>query len=656
MKKTVVNRSQLILEYYQLPFRQIMSEFGSAIERALTTDREAVRQRYWRQYSGAYTATDEAWGIVKAYADYIESEMAGVIKRHSVFFWIHLYRRIGVSLFPHLPSKTDATTTVLVRHIMECAFLKYGSLTNCEDVRDASKVEQCAVLGGWYKKSLDVLKKEAGGKLPEEYFRLPSQLVLVQFDENDFIDVFRLEGLAYEYWRATAKLRAIGKGVPIRVTDGDVFEERTDAVAELIARHDARTEHSPFISSLVGVSFADLSPKRHTLSHVITPIHNAERVPYQRFAPDGQTYPKDFVTNFLLPQFRLEPFVKAHEFASTEFREKHGFGFEELCFFLAAASYVPLVEGFAQEDVSRQLEMTMLRLCQRAYYARPNRSDAVVDRILEIVELLGGVDEVPFGRNLKTEARAIFDHLTLSAEKQAAVSLWSHGPRSIFVPYGDHLVVDLQGIQSILNTMFFGVRYDQTSRGVLFEEGFRKLARDRHINVLPERELVGASGEMRETDAAIRLGDDLFLCDCRSIWMPLDYEIGRPRTLAKRREFLEDKLEQLRSIEQFVQANPRGRNYDFSWAKRITAIGISPFVEWTWDLDDFYWFDKRENVPRIMAVAEALEIFAPAQPSTTVAAGKVKQQARRTNKDALRKKKKTERLRRTLGRRQKKHF
>lgn len=45
---------------------------------------------------------------------------------------------------------------------MECAFLRYGSLSNCDDVRDASNVEEGAILGGWYKKSLDELKEIAG--------------------------------------------------------------------------------------------------------------------------------------------------------------------------------------------------------------------------------------------------------------------------------------------------------------------------------------------------------------------------------------------------------------------------------------------------------------------------------------------------------------
>jgi hypothetical protein len=81
--------------------------------------------------------------------------MAVIIARHSVFFWIHLYRRIGVSLYPGLPSKTDATTTGLVRQIMEAAFLKYGSLAESDDVKDASLVSEEAILGGWYKKSLE---------------------------------------------------------------------------------------------------------------------------------------------------------------------------------------------------------------------------------------------------------------------------------------------------------------------------------------------------------------------------------------------------------------------------------------------------------------------------------------------------------------------
>ena len=117
-------------------------------------------------------------------------------------------------------------------------------------------------------------------------------------------------------------------------------------------------------------------------------------------------------------------------------------------------------------------------------------------------------------------------------------------------------------------------------------------------------EIVANSGKMREIDASVRIGDQLVLFECRSIERPLDFELGSPKTLATRCEFLDEKIEQAITLREFILAHPTGRNYDFGWAKTVSTFVVSPFVEWVWERSDHLWHDK--SVPRILQADEAI--------------------------------------------------
>jgi len=194
--------------------------------------------------------------------------------------------------------------------------------------------------------------------------------------------------------------------------------------------------------------------------------------------------------------------------------------------------------------------------------------------------------------------------LILREESRDQIALWSGGRRFPLIPFGEVLIIDLERIPSLLQTLFYRVQHQQTIRGSVFEETFRvALAAEGFVQ--PQTgEIVAASGEKREVDATVRIGDDLFLFECRSIERPLDFELGRPRTLEARRGFLESKVRQVLSLRDFVISNPSGRNYDFRWAKTISAFVVSPFVEWIWDRSDRLWHSN--DIPRILQADEAI--------------------------------------------------
>jgi hypothetical protein len=87
---------------------------------------------------------------------------------------------------------------------------------------------------------------------------------------------------------------------------------------------------------------------------------------------------------------------------------------------------------------------------------------------------------------------------------------------------------------------------------------------------------------------------------------PLNYEIGRPRTFELRRDRLDDKVEQVLELSEFLQTNPRGTNYDFTDIERIVPLVVSPFVEWLWDRSERLWLS--DGTPRILSANEALDL------------------------------------------------
>jgi hypothetical protein len=153
-------------------------------------------------------------------------------------------------------------------------------------------------------------------------------------------------------------------------------------------------------------------------------------------------------------------------------------------------------------------------------------------------------------------------------------------------------------------TLFYRVQHTQTRRGFVFEEAFRAALAAEGFEVPKTGNIQGPNGEQREIDASVRIRDCLILFECRSIERPLDYEIGRLQTLARRQHLLEQKVDQALTLREFVLKFPTGRNYDFAWATSVSTFVVSPFIEWIWERSDRLWHNT--TTPRILQADEAL--------------------------------------------------
>lgn len=210
--------------------------------------------------------------------------------------------------------------------------------------------------------------------------------------------------------------------------------------------------------------------------------------------------------------------------------------------------------------------------------------------------------------NAEQQVDRVIDFLTLDEKKQSLVGLWSFGPRFAIIKCGVNYFCDYSAWLAIFRNLFFGLRnYDPNSqKGPQFEYTFGGLARSNSFDVVMQSTKIRANGLEREVDVAIRIKDTLFLFECRAFERPLDFLIGKPKTISVRTDDMNEKLSQVTTLVDFIKSNRVGDNYDFTWAKSIHGSVVSPYIEWIWSLDKHLWTEI-PTFPRIMSPTEALE-------------------------------------------------
>jgi hypothetical protein len=244
--------------------------------------------------------------------------------------------------------------------------------------------------------------------------------------------------------------------------------------------------------------------------------------------------------------------------------------------------------------------MNMMNIIQRGYTLFKNDSADIVSEIKFRAKHFG----CSFSDCAESDIAAAVEHLTLTPPKKTQIALWSGGRRFMLIPFGELVVIDLQAVPAVLMTLFYRVQHAQTRRGFVFEEAFRAALVSEGFEIPKTGDIYGPNGDHREIDAAVRIEDRLILFECRSIERPLDYEIGRLQTLARRRQLLEQKIEQALTLREFVLKFPVGRNYDFAWATTVSTFVVSPFIEWIWERSDRLWHNT--TTPRILQADEAI--------------------------------------------------
>ena len=113
-------------------------------------------------------------------------------------------------------------TILLTRAALEAAIQKWGSAELCNRIADSDTIPPSAILKG--------RMLRLGGEPMKDFLRANRQLVLTDFDREEYIDALETEKLAYEAWRSMAMRRIVGKGANLVVGDCDEFvrDDRTE--------------------------------------------------------------------------------------------------------------------------------------------------------------------------------------------------------------------------------------------------------------------------------------------------------------------------------------------------------------------------------------------------------------------------------------------
>jgi hypothetical protein len=608
------SRSALVLDYYQPTFKRLTETKSEDIKRALFTEPRELRRRFLTGMDReAVFAGSAGHEVLVGYMNSIDDAIGRILRKRSLQFWLHLYRRISPMLAPGHESKTDSMTALLVRDHVECAIAKHGLLSAANDLRRSSSVSASAILGGRFERDVKSFVRD-----PVQSRRFvrsviaQDQIVLVKFKSSDFVDMYRVEGLAYEFWLTTAQLRAIGKGDRLRAdAAGEWIHLENPDLDVLIESYDLRIGSVDLLTPRVG-TFVSAVTEEPGSKGIFTPVYNTSRDRMAALPEELKVHlTSSPYLNFAPGTISVAAYHDAHPFLADCFLAQRGYSLRAYLLVIAALSWrVVLPERSIRkfmEGETRMPSLSLLNALQRAYCVIVSDLDSIRASTLWYLEywLRCGPRELA---DVAPHIDAILRDLTLdSPGKQSSIALWSRGPRYMLlaVQPGQY-VVDAQGVIHILETLFFRLRHAGQDRGTSFEERVRDAVTQAGHELLPLRKIAFPHGP-REIDAAVRIGSTLLLIESHSMERPLDYEIGKLSVIEQRNKRFSEKLAQVLEVRELFKRNPKGPNFDITWASKIEYCVVSPFVEWIWTTEPQLWMNAK--IPRILSVSELLHFL-----------------------------------------------
>ncbi len=600
--------------YYSQAFPYLMIKHQSEIRRRLVEAPRELRQRELapQLITLGKAAGDPAWRIYRAYLDRIETEIALLVRGHSPGFWFHLHRRLRPMLAEAHGLKNDDTTVMLVRRIAELAYTKHGALNRTDDLGPIRRTRLQTLLdGAWYEAMAEVYGGKLKAKKAFQVLRETNQIVMTDFRQHDLVDVFAIEGLCYEYWWASATMRSIGKGSIVKwdATLGSHRYKDSSVNPLSFQLYDDRNGENFGFQTRLGTWLdeekageADAGRSETIKFAQMKPNPTIDEYPAWN-SLTGRIARGYGATNFEIGTFSLAQFRNENAFMVESFKQKYGIDFDAVLFAVWAAAFFGTYVGATMHNSTwaERLNRTMDNFTNVTF-----RGYTMVN--LDLDDLAH--EAVWFAKQLAhdkafevEEVRKAVDFISLSEATQKNIALWSGGKRPILIPSMGKLMIDLAALLPALQTIFVGLR-KAPGGGESFENAVRKAILARGLDLCLEGDLKWKVGNPREVDAAVRIGDRLVLIECFSYEMPLDFEVGKPSVFDKRKKFILDKVDQARSLAERVAKEPKGTNFDVSWAKSIEWRVVSPFVEFAWQIVEPLYDEA--GVPRVLQVRELL--------------------------------------------------
>lgn len=601
-KKNQIQRTQgdvYIREYYQLAFRFFIENYQSDIKAEILEFRYKLRSDFRKEHKIVPQCGDDAFNFLKHYLSYLEHTQKEMISTHSPIFWIHLYRRTGLGLIVKDNELADAMTLNIVRNFMEIAFLKFGDLDK-NDLCLSEELSYNEVLDGlFYESHKNIDYSDEKIKQTWEEYRKRNEIVLKDYKKHDHKNLYLLEGVAYEYWKATANMRSIAKGGELINCDEFFWKEmRTDSLNQLISSYDKRLSiNFKYLPTAKGLLTYDEIEAENNLFYT---VYNDKLEVFSKIIGDKKL--SEVITNFYPQSINIDNFLDSHKVLEKPFlkRKKYSLKFC-LNFFKALSNIVTDYRGSNKSSKSKVLDqkIKLFSILQRSYLILPYDKDLLFGELKTRITGFGfSTDEI------EDQLPKILDEYILDNSQQNIMSIWSFGPRPLIIENKLGYLIDICGFSTILRNLFFGIRENQTERGFELERITRSFVEKNGYTLLKDRILKNNLDQEREADLVIKVNNTVILCDCRSIETPVDLFLGKPSTQIARNKLIQDKFEQIETLRDFIIKFPTGRNYDYSKADKIFSIAILPEPEWIPSLEKDYWVDFNKDVPKILSIQE----------------------------------------------------
>lgn len=533
---------------------------------------------------------------------HLETIQKEIIGSHSPSFWIHLYRRIGTDAL-HLIVKdnelADSMTINIVRNFMETAFFKFGDLDKV-DLALTKDLPHNEVLDGLFyesHKGIGLSDHEIQQHWNE--YSKNNEIILKDYKKIDHKNIYFLEGIAYEYWKTTANMRSIAKGGELTKCEKIFWKEkRTDDLNNLLSSYDRRISIDfKYLPTAKGLITYDEIESDNNLFYT---AYNSSFVPFSRILRDKKI--PEVITNFYPQSINIDNFFDSHKVLEKPFKKKKQYSLKFcLSFFKALSDIFTGHRGQDKSTHSQDLDkkIKLFSILQRSYTIIPLNKDVLYSELKTIISNFGlSLTEI------EDALPKILDEYMLDKEQQRIMSIWSFGPRPLIIENTFGSLIDVAGFSSILRNLFFGIRENQTERGIELERITRNFVEKKGYTLLKDRILENNFEQKREADLVIRVNNTIILCDCRSIESPVDLFLGKPSTQIARNSLIQDKFEQIESLKKFIIEHPTGKNYDYSYADKVFSIAILPDPEWIPSLNRDYWIDLDQDLPKIMSIQE----------------------------------------------------
>ncbi len=575
-------KDSILFEYYSRPFLLFHMEITN--KNLLSKKESRFRKNFWQLVPVKTYEYNKAIEIIDSYVGLLNYYAKETISKHSVIYWLHIYRRL--SLGP-IGNDKRPQSIALTRAALEALIQKYGQLHKCNGIENSNDIDVSKIFRG-------LLLSEDFRLEREKLIQGKGETVLTNFGTQELLEFYEIEKIAYEIWRAGAIKRILAKGTTLSVIEREPYfiDNRNEELNHCVEVYDKRIRNGFATSS--GVWWGkDIGSNQGT---IFTPVYNWEKI---KFGNYNQLITKrynakldeDCVLNFLWYPYNIKDFYNAHKPYANEFLKKNGVSLESVLVVVISIC----VFSF---DLAMNAGIDKFIHTWKRGYLYIYKNEVISQQVLnykEYAEKMLIVEKIH-----PQDIEKAIKFWTLDSKRQENIDSLYSGPHQVFLPYSkDESLIDLAWIGRRLYDLFYNVNIkDQNFKGDALE-----IAVGRQNSILPKKSCESFNGGKRQIDFATEKEDILIIVECKAVAKSIAYDRGIKRAIDYRTENVVNRaLTEIDDKALFLYNNVTGKNYSIIKYKYILPLAVSPFVEYMPSLESKYWIDREH--PRVLTPLE----------------------------------------------------